>query len=151
MIVKISQETQPSPEPSPEVNFVPREGIPHKASPVEQQRNLQQDIDENVQALLEDPELNMMYADAKHIRDQINTTQVNEQNIKYVQNYLREYLNAFLVIGYDSLGRRILIQHTPKQHYADSLQKYVEQVANTNMVLINASSATRRTDDDDDD
>lgn len=148
MILKIEQPAGGAPADEAIATPAP---APVKETLLQSQRAHQQDVEDSVQALLEDPELDLLYREAKTVRDQINTTQIDETNIKFLQNMLKEYLDSFVIAGYDLKGRRIYIQYTSKQSSTDALQKYVENVASSNLIAVHASQRPRQEDDDEDD
>ncbi len=150
MILKIEQPAGGAPAEDPATVAAT---IPAVASEtlLQRQRSNQQDVEDSVRTLLEDPELDLMYRDAKTIRDQINTTQIDENNIKFLQNMLKEYLNSFVIAGYDLKGRRVYVQYTSKQADTDALQKYVENIANSNLIGVHAQQRLRQEDEDEDD
>lgn len=132
MIVRLQQKAVPPPlAPTSDVNTA------YTAD------DRQDDINQSIEALIGDPEVDLLYRDAKYLRDQIDLQQVNASTVKHLRNHLSEYLSHFVVMGYDIHGRRIFIQHTPRQQHIDALQKYGENVIHSNLIQITGATQTR--------
>lgn len=110
-------------------------------------------VDDAVDSLLQDPEMDLLYRDVKSVRDRLTMRKINERNVKFMHNTLSEYLDSFVIFGYDLTGRRVIVQHTHKQGDVDSMQKYLEHAVNSNVLYANYASqqAARDPDDEDED
>ncbi len=148
MILKIDQQVG---EPSSESNIPKLDTLGEGGA--DKSATNKADIDNSVQALLEDPEVELLYREVKTIRDQVDLVQMTNSTAQQLRSILTEYLSTFILIGYDVSGRRVLIQHTPKQGNIDAVQKYVEHVVGSGLVMINgnAQQQQQQYDDDDDD
>lgn len=135
MILKIEQQTAASSTDQATVDQIQR-----NPTPLQEQRADQQDIDESVQALLNDPEIDMLYREVKNVREQVDLARVGDNTVNRLRGHISEYLNTFVLLGYDLHGRRILVQHTPRQTHADAIQKYLEHVTSSNLVFMNANA-----------
>lgn len=79
---------------------------------------------------------NSLYKNKLTQEDMQHRRAFTQETGTWLKNQCGEFLDKFVICGYDARGNRVWIQHTPKPSDADAMARYIEIAAHTNMVFI---------------
>lgn len=90
------------------------------------QKNLLEEIKANIHNSIHNSEL--LTAIDKWQKSYDATTRVYSRDYNLLKSQISEYLDSFLLLGYDSEGQRIIIQHYHTQRDRDAVIEFLKNV-----------------------
>ena len=92
----------------------------------DEQKSLLEEIKANIHNSIHDSEL--LNAIDKWQKSYDAANRVYSRDYNLLKNQISEYLDSFLLLGYDSEGHRIIIQHHHSQRDRDAVMEFLKTV-----------------------